>query len=166
MPGQLYGRIVNFWRDADHPQGLWRWTTEADYASASPKWTTLLDLDALSKAEGKKWVWKGLTCLSPEDRLCLIALSEGGEDAIEYREFDLQTGQFVPNGFRLSTSKQGAAWLDKDTLLVSRDWGQGTLTKSSYPFVVKMVKRGHPLDQATEIFRGRRPMSWAPMPAC
>ena len=86
--------------------------------------TTLLDLDALSKAEGKKWVWKGLTCLSPEDRLCLIALSEGGEDAIEYREFDLQTGQFVPNGLRLSTSKQGAAWLDKDTLLVSRDWGR------------------------------------------
>ncbi|PTT37292.1 S9 family peptidase, partial [Stenotrophomonas sp. HMWF022] len=154
MPGQIYGRIVNFWRDAHHPQGLWRWTTEADYASAAPKWTTLLDLDALSKAEGKKWVWKGLSCLSPEDRLCLIALSEGGEDAIEYREFDLETGQFVPNGLRLSTSKQGAAWLDKDTLLVSRDWGQGTLTKSSYPFVVKMVKRGAPLEQATEIFRG------------
>lgn len=65
MPGQLYGRIVNFWRDADHPQGIWRWTSEADYASANPRWTTLLDLDALSKAEGKKWVWKGLTCLSP-----------------------------------------------------------------------------------------------------
>ena len=154
MPGQLYGRIVNFWRDADHPQGIWRWTSEADYASANPRWTTLLDLDALSKAEGKKWVWKGLTCLSPEDRLCLIALSEGGEDAIEYREFDMETGAFVPNGFRLPTSKQGAAWLDKDTLLVSRDWGEGTLTKSSYPFVVKMVKRGQPLAQATEVFRG------------
>lgn len=154
MPGQLYGRIVNFWRDADHPQGIWRWTSEADYASTNPRWTTLLDLDALSKAEGKKWVWKGLTCLSPEDRLCLIALSEGGEDAIEYREFDMETGAFVPNGFRLSTSKQGAAWLDKDTLLVSRDWGEGTLTKSSYPFVVKMVKRGQPLTQASEVFRG------------
>lgn len=154
MPGQMYGRIVNFWRDADHPQGLWRWTSEADYASANPRWTTLLDLDALSKAEGKKWVWKGVNCLSPEERLCLVALSEGGEDAIEYREFDMQTGQFVPNGFRLSTSKQGAAWLDKDTLLVSRDWGQGTLTQSSYPFVVKMVKRGAPLSQTTEIFRG------------
>ncbi|WP_322965587.1 prolyl oligopeptidase family serine peptidase [Sphingomonas fuzhouensis] len=154
MPGQLYGRIVNFWRDTDHPQGLWRWTTEADYASANPKWTTLLDLDALSKAEGKKWVWKGVTCLSPEERLCLVALSEGGEDAIEYREFDMQAGQFVPGGFRLSTSKQDAAWLDKDTLLVSRDWGAGTLTKSGYPFVVKMVKRGQPLDQAQEIYRG------------
>ncbi|MEH3159546.1 MAG: hypothetical protein PGN08_11855 [Sphingomonas taxi] len=39
-------------------------------------------------------------------------------------------------------------------MLVSRDWGQGTMTASSYPFVVKLVKRGQPLDAATEVFRG------------
>ncbi|MGR6328025.1 prolyl oligopeptidase family serine peptidase [Sphingomonas sp. XXL09] len=155
MPSQMYGRIYNFWRDADHPQGIWRWTSEADYARPQPNWTTVLDLDALSKAEGKKWVWKGATCLQPEERLCLVALSEGGEDAISYREFDLATGQFVANGFALPKSKQGASWLDKDTLLVSRDWGAGTMTASSYPFVVKMVKRGQPLDAATEIYRGQ-----------
>jgi prolyl oligopeptidase len=154
MPDQRNGRILNFWRDAQHPQGYWRATTEASYATASPRWTTLLDLDALSAAEGKKWVWKGATCLQPEERYCLVALSEGGEDAIEYREFDLEVGRFVENGFRLPKSKQGAAWVDRDTLLVSRDWGQGTLTVSSYPFVVKEVKRGQPLDQAREIFRG------------
>ncbi|AOW23585.1 prolyl oligopeptidase [Sphingomonas melonis TY] len=154
MPNQLFGRIYNFWRDADHPQGIWRWTSEADYAAPQPKWTVALDLDALSKAEGKKWVWKGASCLHPEERLCLVALSEGGEDAISYREFDLATGQFVPGGFSLPKSKQGASWLDKDTLLVSRDWGAGTMTGSSYPFVVKMVKRGQPLDAAKEIFRG------------
>ena len=48
MPEQRMGRIMNFWRDADHPQGLWRWTTPADYATAAPTWKTLLDLDALS----------------------------------------------------------------------------------------------------------------------
>ncbi len=154
MPNQLFGRIYNFWRDADHPQGIWRWTTEAGYAAPQPQWTTVLDLDALSKAEGKKWVWKGASCLQPDERLCLVALSEGGEDAISYREFDLQTGRFVPGGFALSKSKQGAAWLDKDTLLLSRDWGEGTMTASSYPFVVKLVKRGQPLDAAKEIFRG------------
>lgn len=146
MPSQRNGRVFNFWRDADHPQGYWRATTEASYATANPEWTTLLDLDALSAAEGKKWVWKGATCLQPEERLCLVSLSEGGEDAVEYREFDLGTGQFVPNGFRLSKSKQGATWIDKDTLLVSRDWGPGTLTASSYPFVVKQVRRGEPLE--------------------
>ncbi|WEK42616.1 MAG: prolyl oligopeptidase family serine peptidase [Candidatus Sphingomonas colombiensis] len=156
MPEQVGGRILNFWRDAEHPQGIWRWTSEADYAAASPEWTTLLDLDALSKAEGKKWVWKGATCLQPEERLCLVQLSEGGEDAVELREFDLVTGRFVDGGFHLPTSKQGATWIDKDSLLVSRDWGQGTMTASSYPFVVKLVKRGQPLDQAIEVFRGQQ----------
>ena len=154
MPSQIGGRILNFWRDADHPQGYWRATTPDSYATAQPRWTTLLDLDALSKAEGKKWVWKGANCLQPEERYCLVSLSEGGEDAIEYREFDLQTGAFVPDGFRLSKSKQGAAWVDRDTLLVSRDWGAGTLTASSYPFVVKEMKRGKPLETAREVFRG------------
>ena len=154
MPDQRFGRIYNFWRDAEQPQGVWRWTTEADYANAMPKWTTALDLDALSKSDGKKWVWKGASCLQPEERLCLVALSQGGEDAVTYREFDLQTGQFVANGFTLPTSKQQVAWLDKDTLLVARDWGTGSLTRSGYPFVLKTVKRGQPLESATEVFRG------------
>ena len=157
MPQLRYGRVLNFWRDADHPQGLWRWTTEADYANAAPAWKTLIDLDALSKAEGKKWVWKGATCLEPEERYCLVSLSEGGEDAVSYREFDLETGAFVANGFNLSKSKQGATWVDRDTLLVSRDWGAGTMTASSYPFVIKMVKRGQPIEAATEVFRGDGP---------
>ena len=45
--------------------------------------------------------------------------------------------------------------MDKDTLLVGRDWGPGTMTKSGYPFVVKEWKRGTPLDSAKEIFRGK-----------
>ncbi|MBC3942477.1 prolyl oligopeptidase family protein [Sphingomonas albertensis] len=154
MPNQLFGRIYNFWRDADHPQGIWRWTSEAGYAQADPAWTTTLDLDALSKAEGKKWVWKGASCLPPEERLCLVALSEGGEDAVTYREFDLKAGQFVTGGFVLPTSKQGATWIDADTLMVSRDWGAGSMTSSGYPFVVKEVKRDQPLTAAREIFRG------------
>ena len=154
MPQQVMGRILNFWRDADHPQGILRWTTSDDYAASAPAWRTLLDVDALSTAEGRKWVYKGMTCLAPEERLCLVALSEGGEDAITYREFDLTSGQFVADGFVLPTSKQGAVWLDKDTLLVSRDWGAGTMTASSYPFVVKKVSRGQPLTQAIEVYRG------------
>ncbi|MBW6523653.1 prolyl oligopeptidase family serine peptidase [Sphingomonas sp. RHCKR47] len=155
MPMQLHGRIYNFWRDADHPQGVLRWTTRQGYAASEPAWTIALDLDALSRAENKKWVWKGLTCLEPDERRCLVALSEGGEDAVTYREFDLETGAFVPNGFNLPTSKQGADWIDADTLIVSRDWGPGTMTGSGYPFVVKRVKRGQPLSQAEEIYRGK-----------
>lgn len=154
-PDQRFGRVYNFWRDADQPQGVWRWTSEADYAAASPRWTVALDLDALSRAEGKQWVWKGATCLEPEQRLCLVALSEGGEDAVTYREFDLETGRFVAGGFTLPKSKQDASWVDRDTLLVARDWGQGTLTASGYPFVVKLVTRGAALTAATEVYRGQ-----------
>ncbi|WP_425230098.1 prolyl oligopeptidase family serine peptidase [Sphingomonas sp.] len=153
-PDLTGGRVLNFWRDAEHPHGVWRWTTEADYANPEPHWATLIDVDALGRAEGKSWVWKGATCLQPEERLCLVALSEGGEDAVEYREFDLVAGRFVNNGFVLPKSKQDATWLDADTLLVSRDWGPGTTTASGYPFVLKTVKRGEPLARATEIFRG------------
>ena len=154
MPDQRFGRIYNFWRDADHPRGIWRWTSEADYAAAAPTWTTALDVDALGKAEGKQWVFKGATCLRPEERLCLVALSEGGEDAVTYREFDLSTGQFVAGGFMLPKSKQAATWVDPDTLLVARDWGAGTTTQSGYAFVMKTVKRGQPLEQAVEVYRG------------
>ncbi|KQT32425.1 prolyl oligopeptidase [Sphingomonas sp. Leaf412] len=155
MPEQRMGRITNFWRDADHPQGVWRWTTPADYATATPTWKTLLDLDALSRAEGKKWVWRGATCLPPEERRCLVALSEGGEDAVTYREFDLVDARFVEGGFVLPTSKQGADWIDADTLIVSRDWGAGTMTASGYPFVVKTLRRGRTLADAQEVYRGQ-----------
>ncbi|WP_313337389.1 prolyl oligopeptidase family serine peptidase [Sphingobium yanoikuyae] len=154
MPMLIHGRIYNFWRDADHPQGVWRYTSEADYASASPNWTTVLDLDALSRAEGKKWVWKGATILDPEERIALLALSDGGEDAVRLREFDLVDGRFVPGGFDIPNAKQDAAWLDKDSLLLSRDWGADSLTKSGYPFIIKTLKRGQRLEDAQELFRG------------
>jgi len=154
MPMLIHGRIYNFWRDADHPQGIWRYTSEADYATDAPTWTTVLDLDALSKAEGRKWVWKGASILDPDEKLALVNLSDGGEDAVSLREFDLETGAFVKGGFDIPTSKQNEGWLDADTILLARDWGEGTMTKSGYPFVVKTLKRGEPLAAAQEIYRG------------
>ncbi len=153
-PDQTYGRIFNFWRDGAHPHGIWRWTTPASYSTAQPRWTTVLDLDSLGKAEGKTWVWHGSNCLQPEERLCLLSLSDGGEDAITVREFDLATGKFVQGGFELPQSKQDVTWIDANTLLVARDWGPGTLTASGYAFVIKRLTRGQPLDQAVEVFRG------------
>ncbi len=153
-PDQRNGIIYNIWQDAEHVRGILRRTTLEDYQSASPHWHTVLDYDALAAHDKQEWVQHGLNCLYPDDRLCLAALSAGGEDASTLREFDLKTESFVPGGFVLPHSKQEVAWLDKDTLLVGRDWGSGTMTKSGYPFVVKMWKRGQPLDQAKEIFRG------------
>jgi len=146
--------IANFWQDRTHVKGLWRKTSFAAYRTSQPPWETLIDLDALSKAEGRNWIWKGAVCLPPSDRLCLIRLSDGGGDAVEIREFDTQAKAFVVGGFHFASAKQDVAWVDADTLLVARDWGPGTLTRSGYPFVVKRVKRGRPVDEAFEVYRG------------
>ena len=148
------GTLGNFWQDADHVRGLWRRTTVGSFRLAEPVWETVLDFDALAKAEGENWVYKGVTCLSPDDRYCLVQLSDGGKDAVTLREFDTVTRTFVEGGFVSPDGKQNVSWLDKDTLLIARDWGPGTMTKSSYPFVLKVWKRGTPLSAATEIYRG------------
>ena len=155
-PSFLGDGIGNFWQDAANPKGVWRRTTLDSYRTATPQWETLLDIDALSKAEGKDWVFKGADCLAPDETRCLINLSDGGKDAVVVREFDLTTKQFVDGGFNLSEGKHRIEWLDRDTLLVATDFGSGTMTESGYPFIVKTLKRGQTLAQAVEVYRGEQ----------
>jgi prolyl oligopeptidase len=153
LPRFRAGGIDNFWQDATHIHGVWRHTTQASYKTASPQWQTMLDLDALSKAEGKNWIWKGANCLKPAQTLCIVHLSDGGGDAVEEREFDTTTGKFVEGGFRFPNGKQNVSWIDRDTLIVSREWTPGEVTTSGYPYVVKIVKRGA---EPREVFRGAK----------
>jgi prolyl oligopeptidase len=153
MPAIRGNDIYNDWQDAVHPRGILRRTVVSDYLSPRPHWQTLIDFEALGKQDNERWVSGGRNCLYPGEELCMISLSAGGEDAVTMREFNLKTGEFVQGGFVLPRSKQSVTWLDKDTLLVARDWGSGTMTKSGYPFIVKAWKRGQPLRQATEVYR-------------
>ena len=114
----------------------------------------MLDITALGKAEGKSWVFKGVSLARPAERLCLVQLSDGGEDAVTMREFDLDTGKFVEGGFVLPRSKARVAWEGENTLLIANAWAPGELTVSGYPYIVKRLKRGQSLDQAVEVFRG------------
>ena len=155
-PTFIDGDVYNFLRNADHVRGIWRMTSRVDYLTEKPKWRTVLDLDRLAKDEGKNWVFSGVDCNSPSRTRCLIRLSEGGEDAVTVREFDLKTSAFVPGGFTLPRGKQSFAWIGDDALLVSREWQPGELTASSYPFVVKRLRRGQALSAATEVFRGNK----------
>ena len=151
----LRGNMVyNFWRDQKNVRGILRRTTVADYNTASPHWQTVLDVDALGAAEKTSWVFHGMQCLFPRDRYCMADVSVGGEDASTAREFDLKAGKFVEGGFVSDHSKQRIAWEDKDTLLIGRDWGPGTMTRSGYAYIIKEWKRGTPLSSAKEVFRG------------
>jgi len=157
VPGVSFaddGSLRNFWQDADHVRGIWRKTTLESYRTATPLWETILDIDALSKAENANWVFKGADCLPSDETRCLLTLSNGGKDAVTIREFDIKAKAFVPGGFDLPEGKQSVSWVDKDTLLVAREWEPGQVTKSGYAYVVKEWKRGTPLASAKEVFRG------------
>ncbi|WP_439406740.1 prolyl oligopeptidase family serine peptidase [Bradyrhizobium sp. DASA03076] len=148
------GGLNNFWQDEKQVRGVWRRTTLESYRTQSPQWETVLDIDALADAEKKNWVYRGGSCLPPEERLCLVELSEGGKDAVFVREFDRDAKAFVTNGFDLPEGKQDVSWVDVDTILIARDWGEETMSPSGYPFVVKELKRGQSLGEAREVFRG------------
>ena len=159
MPNFVGKTVFNFWQDQTHVRGIWRRTSLESYKSADPQWETVIDLDALAAAEGKNWIWKGADCRPKTHDRCLVNLSNGGKDAVTVREFDLVTKTFVDpsaGGFVLPESKQSIEWLDPDTLILTRDWGPGTTTDSGYGMVVKTLKRGQALDQAVEIYRGRK----------
>ncbi len=68
------------------------------------------------------------------------------------REFDLVDKAFVEDGFNLPESKSDIAWIDEDHLYVGTNFGPGSMTKSSYPRVMKEWTRGTPLASAKPIY--------------
>ena len=147
--------LYNLWQDEQHPRGLWRRTSLAEYRKPAALWQTVLDLDALGAAEKESWVFGGATCLGPDYRLCLLSLSRGGADAHVVREFDTQTLKFVEGGFQLPEAKSEVAWIDAEHIYVGTDFGPGTLTDSGYPRVIKRWQRGQALAQAKTVFEGQ-----------
>ncbi len=159
------GLVYNFWQDAENVRGLWRRTPLDSYRADEPDWEVLLDVDALAEREGANWVFKGANVFrahGSETFQAMVSLSDGGKDAIIQREFDIDSKSFVADGFITPEAKQGASWVDPDTLLIATDWGSEegpsgttpTITDSGYPFVVRRWSRGTPLEEAVEVMRG------------
>lgn len=149
------GFFYNFWRDKQNPRGLWRRTTREEYRKAEPKWDILLDLDALGAKEGVNWVWAGVHTLKPDYQRALISLSKGGADATTTREFDLETREWVRDGFVRPESKGSMDWIDRDHVFVQTDFGPGSMTNSGYPRIAKLWTRGTPLSDAAVVYEGR-----------
>ncbi|ORW00927.1 prolyl oligopeptidase [Mycobacterium kyorinense] len=146
--------LYNFWRDAANPRGLWRRTTLDSYRSDSPEWDVLIDVDELGRVDDENWVWGGAVVIEPEYSRALISLSRGGSDAAVVREFDMATKEFVVDGFEIPEAKTNIGWADPDTVLVGTDFGEGSLTESGYPRIVKRWRRGRPLAEAATLFEG------------
>jgi prolyl oligopeptidase len=134
--------LFNFWKDEEHPKGIWRKTTEEEYKKDKPQWKTVLDVDKLAEEDEISWVWKGSSLL-PRKRdptngkivtRALLSLSRGGSDAVHLKEFDLITEDFVPEGegFRLPEAKTRASYKSRDVLLVGSDFGEGVFSDMEF----------------------------------
>ena len=147
--------FYNFWRDADHPRGIWRRTTLDSYRSDDPEWDVILDLDQVAADEDENWVWAGASLLRPDYDVALIEFSRGGADATVTREFDLKRREFVTDGFFRPEAKGGMSWIDRDTVFVQTDFGEGSMTTSGYPRTARRLRRGESLDNAELVFEGK-----------
>lgn len=155
-PNSVLGSMVyNFWQDSKHVRGIWRRTPLESYRSETPNWETILDVDALAKAENENWVFEGGGCLPPKLTHCMISLSRGGGDANVRREFDLTKKAFIQDGFYVPEAKSDVTWQDENTLLVGTNWGEGSLTSSGYSRIVKRWSRGTPLKDAKTVYEGQ-----------
>ena len=148
------GLYYNFWHDAQHPRGVWRRTTLAEYRKPEPAWETVLDLDALAAAEKESWVWNDVLWLRPQHDRVLLELSRGGGDAVVIREFDLMTKSFVTDGFNAPEAKTDVAWRNRDSIYIGSNFGADSTTTSGYARIVKEWKRGTPLSAARTVFAG------------
>jgi prolyl oligopeptidase len=149
--GWVYQLLMN---DA-HPRGLWRRATVDSYVSKRPRWRDVLDVDALSRAEGLNYTAPFLE-LQPHGEHCLVALTEGQSPYASYREFDIRTRRFVKDGFELPASTSGAIlkWAGGDNvLLVSTNFGPSSTDQSGSLYELRRWVRGQALSQAKTIFR-------------
>ena len=146
--------LYNFWKDEKNPRGIFRRTTLAEFAKESPDWETVINIDELSKKENTQWVFKGMDCLPKHPEHCMMHLSPGGGDASVIREFNSVNKTFVKDGFYLPKSKGNTDWIDENTVFVSTDFGEGSMTESGYPRIVKRWKRGTQLAAAELVYEG------------
>ncbi|MFN7989622.1 MAG: prolyl oligopeptidase family serine peptidase [Thermoanaerobaculia bacterium] len=157
-PVLLGPRALRLKRNAANPVGLLQATLRLEDGTLG-EWKTILDVAALGKSEGKKLQlqWFGDPgCLPPRYDRCLLHLSDQGSDETAIREFDVETGAFVPGGFVTPPSRTFAAYLDRDTLLVVHALGDAPKTAAGWGAAVRLWKRGEPLEKSRVVYTAQK----------
>ncbi len=156
LPYIIKDYVYQFKQDEKHKRGVLQRALLHNYLKDSVEWETMLDIDQLAEQENKPWVFMfdQISFLKPSYNRCMIGLSNGGKDAVTYREFDIASKSFVENGFKLPEAKSDVVWKDINTVFVTTDFGPGSLTESGYPRIIKEWKRGQDLSEAKVIFEG------------
>ncbi len=147
----------NFWKDAKSVRGIWRRMPLTDYLQGKNSWETLIDIDALAKAEGKNWVYGGSSLFKNR---ALVFLSDGGKDSKETREFDLNSKIFIKNGFELADSKSSISWINENEVFLGLADSKDEVTPSGYPKKVRLWKRGQNAQSSPIIYSGEDKDIW------
>ena len=141
--------VYNYWKDEKNPRGIYRRAKLKDFnQNDKPNWQTVLDMDQYNIDHEGNWVFKGMNCLAPKYRKCLVSISPGGGDAVMLQEYDMKDKKFINDGFSLPKSKMRVTWRDKDHLFVATDFGSDSMTESGYPRIMKLWQRGTELSSA------------------
>lgn len=151
-PNRKGGFIYNFWQDDKNPRGILRRIPFNEFLLKDKNWELLLDLDSLSIEDSINWVFKGIQFAPGESNRGILNLSAGGSDAVYLKEFDLKNFQFISDGFNVDEAKSSIQWIDEDHIYIASDFGEGTLTISGYPRIVKRWERGTKLEDAEIVY--------------
>ncbi|MEG3176673.1 prolyl oligopeptidase family serine peptidase [Sphingomonas sp. RB3P16] len=155
----LMGSVtLRFQRSVAHPHGVMA-VGRRTGNGAPGDWRDVLDVDALRKAEGKAYELHfgggSISCAAPTYSRCLIPLSPQGGDETELREFDLETGKFVADGFRTDANRTSATWFDKDRILIEHSLNGAPKLATGWPATVSLWTRGTPLTAAKVVYRAQ-----------
>ena len=155
-------QVTNLWRDAAHPRGLWRQSSLASYLAGKPQWQTLIDVDALGKAEGRRVGSGTAPTASPRYRRCLVSLSPGGSDADVVREWDpAHARAFVEAASSSPRPKSDVTWADADTCWSAPTGARASMTTFGLPARAEALASAAPRSASADDGQGRhrRPTS-------
>lgn len=145
----------DFLQDELHPRGLWRRTRWAQWRAGQPQWQNLIDIGQLNRVESAAWVWLDAQLLVPDGDRALVMLSPGGSDALIVREFDVDHGCFVADGFHVEIAgHHNIGWIDRNTVYLAWDDGESAPGRTGFPYLVRRWSRDEQLSDAPVIFRG------------
>ncbi|KAH8678545.1 prolyl oligopeptidase family-domain-containing protein [Xylariales sp. PMI_506] len=153
----LASRIFRLVQNGIHKNGL----LEMSDGGAPGRWVPVLDIDKLGFEEGKAYQLANLPKFAyyvygPDPWRLLIALSDAGSDLVEFRELDIDSASFVADGFRTPSGRQSAAWLDKDTLLISHSMLGVPTSTTGWPINTYIWTRGTKLGDAKLVHSGHQ----------
>jgi prolyl oligopeptidase len=154
----FHGQHVNISaRPPFSPRGIWARLTLDGYLTTSVPPPIVLDVDALGRKESTPWTFEGTVCLPPAYTRCLVRLARGGSEAVEMREFDVDSRRFVENGFMIPEEHIQAVWADENTIYVAitsrrnRGWVPG---QSGSRREIRVWRRGTTFEKAPVLLAG------------